>query len=284
MIRSASLALVCAFGLSNIAQASLAATQLDTSNWTFSLAPADVPPLAPTTTPVIGGNVPLGSSGGSGSSLNITNLNFDQITGNLYGELVGAGGNLSLHQDTPTTVIDNGLILADVPTTSTVTVTAPVTEPFEPPEGGWVTPPGFLSPAPVYPQQAGMACSGAFSVTFGNQITVNCQADLWFTNGFVAAGQSIQANALGSILVDNVSFAAPLIQFNAGGNFITSLNPMWLDGQTTINAQYVGLAGPVQVSSTGSLTINTPAIPEPGTWALMGLGLVGLSLAARRKA
>ena len=249
MIRFASLALVCAFGLSNVAQASLAATQLDSSTWT----------------------------------INLTDLTVDQVNGNVYSNLIG-GGNFSLSQQPPVTVIDTGLILADVPTTSTITITTPVTEPFEPPEGGWVTAPGFLSPAPVYPQQAGMTCSGAFSVTFGNQITVNCQADLWFTNGFVAAGQSIQANALGSILVDNVSFAAPVIQFNAGGNFITSLNTLWLNGQTTINAQNVGLAGPVQVSSTGSLTINTPTIPEPGTWALMGLGLVGLSLAARRKA
>jgi len=249
MIRSSSLAALCALGLSNVAQASLAATQLDTSTWT----------------------------------VNLTEVTVDQVNGNVYSDLIG-GGNFALSQQPPVTVIDGGLTLVGAPATSTVTITAPVTDPLAPPDGGWVTAPGFLSPAPVYPQQAGMACSGAFSVTFGNQITVNCQADLWFTNGFVAAGQSIQANALGSILVDNVSFAAPVIQFNAGGNFITSLNPLWLDGQTTINAQNVSLTGPVQVSSTGSLTINTPTIPEPGTWALMGLGLVGLSLAARRKA
>lgn len=249
MIRSASLAVLCAFGLSNLAQASLVATQLDTSTWT----------------------------------VNLTDVTVDQVNSHLYSDLVG-GGNFALSQQPPVTVIDGALTLVDAPATSTITVTPPVTEPLEPPEGGWVTAPGFPSPAPVYPQQAGMTCSGAFSVVFGEQTTVNCQADLWFTHGFVAAGQSIQANALGNILVDDVSFAAPVIQFNAGGNFITSLNPLWLTGQATIHAQNVGLNGPVQVSTTGSLTIHTPSIPEPETWALMGLGLVGLSLAARRKA
>ncbi|MES2091527.1 MAG: PEP-CTERM sorting domain-containing protein, partial [Pseudomonadota bacterium] len=30
-------------------------------------------------------------------------------------------------------------------------------------------------------------------------------------------------------------------------------------------------------------TVSTPAIPEPSTYALMGLGLVGMSLVARRR-
>jgi hypothetical protein len=41
-------------------------------------------------------------------------------------------------------------------------------------------------------------------------------------------------------------------------------------------------------SSLDNLTVGTtvavPAVPEPGTWALMGLGLAGIAFAARRKA
>lgn len=35
--------------------------------------------------------------------------------------------------------------------------------------------------------------------------------------------------------------------------------------------------------STSYLPIDTPGVPEPGTWALMGLGMVGLSWATRRQ-
>jgi hypothetical protein len=313
MIRCASLAALCAFGLSNVAQASVAMTTADTTGMTANVTTLTngAGTLQFSTTPVLSGSngvslsggeqaitsiggdsgsVPLGSSGGSAT---ITDLTLNANTGALFGRVTG-GGDIQVKPGTievTTPLIVSG---GGPGSGSTITVSPPAplvnVQPIEPPPGGWITPPFFPTPAPTYPQQAGMACSGAFSVSFGAHTTVNCQADLWFTNGYFAANQSIVANALGNILVDDVSFIAPLIQFNAGANFVTSMNPIWLDGNTTIQALGVNIAGPLQTTGTSSLNINSqtinlnPAIPEPSTWAMMGLGLVGLSLAARRKA
>jgi hypothetical protein len=36
-------------------------------------------------------------------------------------------------------------------------------------------------------------------------------------------------------------------------------------------------------SASGFGRLSTPGVPEPGTWALMGLGLVGVAAVARRR-
>lgn len=325
MIRCASLAALCAFGLSNVAHASFALTQagptdvasglitLGGGSLQFSANPLASEPLRDvltgsdqgisTLTSTVGGS---GSGGGSlqlsppGSSLSFINLNPNTTTGGLFSQIVN-GGNVTLTPGALTVISTpitggggsgNTITLESSTPGPSVTTPAPVPVEAEAPplplEG--VIPPALPMPEPAHVQHAGMACSGAFSVTFGAQTTVNCEADLWFTKGFVTAGQLLQVNALGNILVDDVSFVAPVMQFNAGANFVTSANPLWFDGHATINALGANIAGFIQVSDMGSLTINSqtiaynPPIPEPSTWALMGLGLVGLSLAARRKA
>jgi hypothetical protein len=314
MIRCASLVALSAFGLSNVAHASFALTQAGPTDLAPGLITVAAGVLQFTPDHLASGSISeavasgeqafntiTSNADGSGSlevsapggTVSLSDLTLKAINSALYAQTIRAGDV----QLTPGAItVISAPITLETPTVNPG-VTTPAPAPVEPvalplplPLEG-VIPPALPMPEPAYLQQAGMACSGAFSVTFGAQTTVNCQADLWFTKGFVSAGQFLQANARGNILVDGVSFAAPNMQFNAGANFVTSNNPIWFDGHATINAVGVNIAGLIQVSNAGSLTINSQtinhnpaAIPEPSTWALMGLGLVGLSLAARRKA
>ena len=52
---------------------------------------------------------------------------------------------------------------------------------------------------------------------------------------------------------------------------------VWHSGQVTIGHTTAGGAA-------GTLTLNIGAVPEPGTYGLMALGLFGVLLAARRRA
>lgn len=316
MNRFAAFAALGALALTGLAHASVTVRTQDTTTWVAPSAELMGPslqfnappmPLVADGVSLPGGEKAITSIVGdtSSGSVNLTNLNTDLNTGSLFGQLAG-GGTVTLNSGGTTTQANGGitdlvkqLIGTGGGSGSVTTITPPtagpiiITQPLEPLPLEGVIPPGeLLYPPflpPVYPQQASMACSGAFSVTFGAKITVNCQADLSFSNGMLLDGHAIQANAVGNILLDNVRFTAPTIEFNAGGQFLVSDKPLWLDGDTTINAVGVNVASTLGLSGTGSLTINSQtitfntAIPEPGTWALMGLGLVGLSLVARRR-
>ena len=56
---------------------------------------------------------------------------------------------------------------------------------------------------------------------------------------------------------------------------------------TAITSLVISAPGQSLYSSLDNFTVGTvavPTVPEPGTWALMGLGLAGIAFAARRKA
>lgn len=56
-----------------------------------------------------------------------------------------------------------------------------------------------------------------------------------------------------------------------------------IQGNVIVNNFSGGTWGSLQVNNNPFIPVNTPAVPEPETWAMMGLGMVSLVL-ARRKA
>jgi hypothetical protein len=58
-----------------------------------------------------------------------------------------------------------------------------------------------------------------------------------------------------------------------GGSFLTDSNGLWSGSNAGVTYQFS--------DSTGKLTVQ--AVPEPSTWALLGLGVLGMLIAFRRR-
>ena len=131
-----------------------------------------------------------------------------------------------------------------------------------------------------YIEQFGQSLKG---LTIGQTYTVSWQAANFGVNNF--SNSYLGNNAIG-VLLDGASI---------GQGATLSLSSNWYSQSLTFvatstsqmlsfrlaNAEkaYLGIDG-IAVTAGGI----TPAVPEPSTWALMALGVVGIGLARRRKA
>jgi hypothetical protein len=130
----------------------------------------------------------------------------------------------------------------------------------------------------------GLGIHGSYVERFGQTCTVR-----WFSGNFgldcTSGNEPIEclgANAI-NVMLDGVSI---------GQGATLGQSPNWLGGSLTFTAtaaiQQLSLklthATQACLSIDGiAVTTESPAAPEPGTWALMDLGRVGLSVALRRK-
>lgn len=205
----------------------------------------------------------VGSSGGAlqtgsfisgtltGGTASVTNLRFDLVTGNVTADLAGTknavGTKPAVNYNLPNTVLW---------TFDPTTVQGPTA----------IKPEYLLAADPV----AAMTAAG-FQV-LGSSLEP----------GFVHPTYTVKAeNVISNLMATTAGynfFRDSLGLLTTGQNALKAVN----NDLTDENGDFVAKGGYGTVTSTVIFTVRE--VPEPSTYALMGLGLVGISLVARRRA
>ncbi|TAK94604.1 MAG: PEP-CTERM sorting domain-containing protein [Aquabacterium sp.] len=130
----------------------------------------------------------------------------------------------------------------------------------------------------TYMERFGQTLSG---LTVGQQYTVSWEAgNFGYTYGSI---NYLGSNAI-SVQVDGVTVGSGA-QLDLGSNWYKQ-SLTFTAGAASQQLSFIlaSTTSKAYMSIDGVSVKATPAVPEPGTWALMGLGLFGVMAATRRKA
>ena len=139
-----------------------------------------------------------------------------------------------------------------------------------------ITPGGTLSPLLAITDSVG-------TLTLGGTVVLESSAVLKFQLGDTSAGSSDHLNAGGALTLDGTLNLTALAGFGAGRYDLIDYTGVLTDHGLDLGTLPNGYTYAIDTSLAGQVDlVVTNNVPEPSTWVLLGVGVVGLGIVTLR--